>query len=192
MIFHQWAFVSDFSSKDFAGAPAAAHSPPPAPSHTLLKTMSTRREVESYFEEYEGRKILAKDSVVLFVSNNKVVNIGSISYRNTKFLAFTPDKEIESELASKTASEATHGGVKADTNAPSAPKRKASDIFLSVGVTFSRDSLRQVLPRLWGEDRNPQNMKEPIADFMIPASSTLFSYMPLLKCLQGRSTSNHS
>jgi hypothetical protein len=139
-----------------------------------LKSLSRTKDIENYFDNEAGRRVLARDSVLIFISGNRVVNMGFVTQRDVKQFVFSPYvQKHENDRDGWW----RNGKVKNDKNA---------QLYLSIGVTFFNESLTQVLSQLCGERTwNPVHMKSPVAEYMVQASATLFSYEPILKCLQG-------
>eukprot|EP01041_Mallomonas_annulata_P012980 gene12980-27397_t len=116
-----------------------------------IKTMTTH-VCERFFEE-AGHRILSRESLVAFITNNQVVNIGVIVRRITK------DEFI------------------------------AQDGYFCVGVSFFGDSLINAISMMGKKQKRHKGLPNfiPMADVMFQATTSYFSYEPVLRCLQGMS-----
>eukprot|EP01034_Spumella_vulgaris_P046271 gene46271-57704_t len=171
-----------------------------------VKGMKRRREIDQFFEKEHGKRILANGSVLLFVAQNRVVNMGIVTSRRVK--DFGPEivermVTVEPVLPNKNSNNSNNSnqngkgnshqqkgqqkGSNINNNAPPPPPvtKLAIDfppqITMKIGVTFVDQALTQVLFRLQG---GFASSNQCIAEYMVQANSTLFSYEPVLKCLQ--------
>eukprot|EP01041_Mallomonas_annulata_P005723 gene5723-11565_t len=103
-----------------------------------------KNEKENFFEN-AGHRILSRDSLVAFITNNQVVNIGVIVRRSFK------DNEFIKE-----------------------------DGYFVVGVSFFGESFLNALSMIGKQEVSLM----PMADVLFQASTSYFSYEPVLKCIQ--------
>eukprot|EP01041_Mallomonas_annulata_P009811 gene9811-20409_t len=132
--------------------------PVPEAMQRRMTAMNNKNEKENFFEN-AGHRILSRDSLVAFITNNEVVNVGVIVRRMIK------DEFIK------------------------------EDGFFCVGVTFFGDSLINILSMIekQDEDANASNRTTTssqgapvitMADVLFQATTSYFSYEPVLKCIQ--------
>lgn len=137
-----------------------------------LNTLKDKKSVITFFET-QGRRILSKNSVLLFISGQSVMHMGFVSFREASLLAFDP---VLYQDSSTSKSHKTGEPLSRQQPLP-APKPPPPPVRMMVGVTFLNDSLNSVLSQLGGK---------PVAEFMLQSNSSMFSYQPVLNCLQGQ------
>eukprot|EP01041_Mallomonas_annulata_P000135 gene135-218_t len=116
----------------------------------IQKRIQKMRKYEKFnFFENAGHRILSRDSLVAFITNNEVVNVGVIVRRS-----------IKDEFISENG-------------------------YFCIGVSFFGDSLMKTLGVMGGQESySGRYYYHPMADFLFQATTSYFSYEPVLRCLQ--------
>lgn len=137
-----------------------------------VKDMKSKREMQTFFESEGGKKVFPIDSVLVFVTENGVVHIGSVVHRDASAMSHDPKPYQKPKEVKKP------DGKPAPAPAPSA--NALPPPVMQIGVIFFGNAITDILTSLCDPAR-PRHL----ADYLVQARSSFFSYEPVLRCLQG-------
>jgi hypothetical protein len=131
------------------------------PTHRLNK-LKKWKERKEYWEN--SKKLLPRDSLVCLLRNNKPVHFGTIAWRIPANLAGEKEKKDKDKKEKSKKKE-----KKKEETEPSGPYRPV------IGILFEGKHLENVISELYINTTPMQ---------MLQTTASIFSYTPVLKCLQ--------